>query len=94
MRRERLGRDDGDLRAGVQIDAAAALARDGAADDVDDAEHASAFALHFLDRGERVEGFARLADGDVERVLLDRRDCDSETRRLAPRARERAPAAR
>ena len=63
--------DDGDLRPGMQVDAAAAFARDGAADDVDDAEHAAALALDLLHRRERVERLARLADGDVERVLLD-----------------------
>ena len=48
-----------------------ALAGDRAADHVDHAEDAAALALDLLDRGERVEGLARLADGDVERVGLD-----------------------
>ncbi len=68
-----LGRHDGDLGTGVQIDAAAALARDRAADDVDDAEHAPALALDFLHRRQGVEGLARLADRDIERVALDDR---------------------
>src|SRR5688500_10946491 len=71
--RERLGRYDGDLRSGVQIDAASAFASNGAADDIDDAEHTATFALYLLDRGKRVERFTGLADGDVQRVLLDHR---------------------
>ena len=69
--RERLGRDDGDLGPRVQVDAAAAFARDRAADDVDDPEHAAALALDLLHGGERVERLAGLADGDVQRVVLD-----------------------
>ena len=68
---EGLGRHNGDLGTGVQIDAAAAFARDRAADDVDDAEHPPALALDFLHGRQGVEGLARLADGDIERVALD-----------------------
>ena len=57
----------------MDVDAAVALARDRAADDVDDAEHAAALALHLVHRRQRVGGLARLADGDVERVRLDDR---------------------
>ena len=55
----------------MQIHPAAAFARDRAADDIDDAEHAAALALDFLHGGERIEGFAGLTDCDVQRVLFD-----------------------
>ena len=70
---ESLGRHDGDFGTGMQVDAASAFSRDRAADDVDDAEHAPALALDFLHRRQGVEGLARLADGDIERVALDDR---------------------
>src|SRR5271165_6181583 len=57
----------------MNVDTAAAFPCDGAADRVDDAQHSSAFALDLLHRGERVEGFTGLTDGDVERVLLNHR---------------------
>src|SRR5687768_1230933 len=69
--RECLRRDDGNLRISMQIDAAAAFARDRAADDVHDAEDATALAFHFLYSGESVEGLARLDLGDIQRVLLN-----------------------
>ena len=89
---EGLGRDDGDLRPGMQIDALAAFARDRAADDVDDAQHAAALALDLLHRRQGVERLARLADGDVERVPLDHGIAVAELRcrlGMAGNARER-----
>src|SRR6516165_11088375 len=70
---EGFGRYDGDLGPGMQVYAASAFARDRAADDVDDAEHAAALALDLLHRRQGVEGLARLADGDIEGVALDDR---------------------
>ena len=59
----------------------AAFARDRAADDVDDAQHAAALALDLLHRRQGVERLARLADGDVERVHLDHGIAVAELRR-------------
>ncbi len=59
-----------------------------------DAQHAPALALHLLDRRQGVEGLARLADGDIERVLLDHRVAVAELRGRLGMRRECAPAAR
>ena len=56
LRRERLGRGDADLRAGVRVDGAVGLARRHAADDVADGDAAGAAALGLAQRGERVGG--------------------------------------
>ena len=68
---ERLGARDADFRACVQIDAAVACACDGRADSVTDGKCGCAFLLGFLEGGERVGGFAGLADGDYECTRLD-----------------------
>ena len=73
LRGERFGRGHADLRAGVHVNAAVALARDGAGDVVANAEGAIALALAFAQRAERVGGFAALADGEDERVARHRR---------------------
>ena len=76
----------------MDVDAAVARARDAAADGVDDAEHAPALALHLVHRRQRVGGLARLADRDVEAVLLDHRIAIAELRRrlgVGRHARER-----
>src|ERR1700730_3214795 len=70
---ERLGGDDGDLGPRVHVDAAATFPSDRATDDVDDAEHLPTLALDLLYRSESLEGFARLADRDIQRVTLDDR---------------------
>ena len=79
-RRERLRRSDRHLGPGVEVDPRAALAGDGAARGVDDAEDPASFALDLLDRGQGVEGLTRLADGDVEGVGLDDRVAVAELR--------------
>ena len=66
-----LGRRHRHLRARVHVDSAVGFAGDAAADHVDDAEHPAAAAAHLLHRHQRVDGLARLADRDVERVALD-----------------------
>ena len=71
LRREGLGRGDADFRAGVQVDAAVGLAGDRAADDVADRQRRVALALHFAQRGERVDRFAALRDGEQQRVAVD-----------------------
>ena len=48
--------------------------------DVDDAEHPAALALHLVHRGQGVGGLARLADRDVQAVLLDHRIAVAELR--------------
>ena len=68
---EGLGRDDGNFRPGMEVDAATAFAGDRAADRVDHAHDAATLALDLLHGGERVERFSRLTNCDVERVLLD-----------------------
>ena len=78
----------------MQIDALAALARDGAADDVDDAQDAAALALDLLHRRQGVERLARLADGDIERVPLDDGIAVAELRRGLGLRRECARASR
>ena len=61
---EGLGGGHRDLRAGVQIDAAAGLAGDGGADDVAQAHHEGAFLVGLAHGGQGVGGFAGLGDGD------------------------------
>ena len=73
LRGERLGRGHANLRAGVRVDRAFGLARRHAADDVADGEAAGALALGFAQRRQRVGGFARLRDGDGERLVVDDR---------------------
>jgi len=70
---EGLGRHDGDLRTGMQVDAASAFPRDRAADHIDDAEHPPTLALDLLHCRQRIERLARLADGDIERIAFDHR---------------------
>ncbi len=68
---ERLGAGYTDFRACVQIDAAVACACDCRADSVTDGKCGCAFLLGFLEGGERVGGFAGLADGNHERARFD-----------------------
>ena len=70
---QRLGAGDGDLGAGVEVDAAVALARDRRAHDVDQADAAPALAAYLLHGEQGVDGLAGLADRDVEGVGLDDR---------------------
>lgn len=72
LRGEGLGGGDTDLGPGVHVDAAVALAGDGAGDVIADAEGAMAFALAFAERGEGVGGFSALADGKDEGVFVHR----------------------
>ena len=58
---ERLGAGDADLGAGVQVDAAVHLARDGRADHVDQPERAGAAALGLADGRQRVGRLAATA---------------------------------
>ena len=73
LRRKGLGRGDADFRAGVQIDAAVGLLGDRAADHVADGQRRMPFALHFLQRGQRVGRLAALRDGEQQRVVVQRR---------------------
>ena len=70
---QRLGAGDRDLGPGVQVDAAVALAGDGRADDVDQADAAPALAAYLLHGEQGVDGLAGLAHRDVEGVGLDHR---------------------
>ena len=70
MAREGLGGSHGDLGAGMHVDAAFGLARDGRADDVADAQDVAALAL---DLPQGVEGVGRLAglgDGEPKAIAL------------------------
>ena len=67
-------------KAGGQGDDTGARPRDAAADDGDDAEKPATIALYFLNRRQRVVGFAGLAHRDVERVRLDHRVAVAEFR--------------
>ena len=73
LRRERLGRGDADLRAGVRVDRPVGLARGHAADDVADGDAAGALTLRLAQRGQRVGRLARLRDDDGERIRRDDR---------------------
>ena len=85
-RGQRLGGRDRDLGAGVQVDAAVALAGDRAAHHVDQADAPAALAVDLLDGEQGVDGLAGLADRDVERVRLDDRVAVAElARRLGVR---------
>ena len=70
LRSERFGRGDADLRPGVHVNAAVALAGDGAGDVVANAEGAVPLALALAQGGQGVGGFAALADDEDERVLV------------------------
>ena len=72
LRRERLGRGDANLRAGVRIDRAVGFARGHAADHVADGDAARALAARLAQRGQRVRGLTRL--GDDDRKLLPGHD--------------------
>ena len=63
---QRLGRGDRDLGAGVQVDAAVALAGDRRADDVHQSHDPTALAPDLLDREQGVDGLAGLAHRDVQ----------------------------
>ena len=69
--RVRLGRRHRHLWPRVHVDPSVDFPGDAAADHVDDAEHAAAAAAYLLHRHQGVDGLARLADRDVERVALD-----------------------
>ena len=73
LRRERFRRRDANLRSGMHVNAAIALARDRAGDVVANSERAITFASAFAQRAECVRGFAALADGENERVASHRR---------------------
>ena len=73
LRRERLGRGDADLRAGVRVDGAVGLARRHAADHVADGDAARALPARLAQRRQRVGGLAGLRDDDGELVLRDDR---------------------
>ena len=72
LRSERFRRRDADLRPGMHVNAAVALARDRAGDVVANAERAITFAPAFAQRAERVGGFSALTDGENERVARHR----------------------
>ena len=57
---EGFGRGDGLFRPRVNVDASSTQTSDGGANDVDHAEHLSAFELDFFDRRNGVCGLARL----------------------------------
>ena len=65
---EGLGRDTA-ISGPARVDAAPARPGDRAADDIDDAENAPALRVISCTGSQRIERLARLADGDVERVL-------------------------
>jgi hypothetical protein len=73
LARERLGRGDADLGAGVDVDAAVRLARDRGADDVDDAQRLGATTTRLAHGRQRVDGLARLGDHQHQRALVDDR---------------------
>ena len=77
---EGLGGGDGDLRPGVEVDAAAALAGDARAHHVDDAEDGPALAADLLDGPQGVEGLAGLAHRHVDGVRLNDRIAVAELR--------------
>ncbi len=68
---EGFGGGDADLGTGVHVDAAVALAGDGGADVITNAEGAEAFAAGFAHGTEGVCGFATLADGEEEGVAVE-----------------------
>ncbi len=68
---ESLRGGDADFRAGVGEDGAVGFAREHRAHHVADGENFGAFLAGFAFGGERVGGFAGLADGDREAVLVD-----------------------
>ena len=70
---ERLGAGDADFGAGVKIDAAVGLAGDAAADHVAQGQRRMSLALRFAQGGQGVGGFARLRDGQHDRVAVDGR---------------------
>ena len=57
----------------MQVDAAVGFAGDGAADDVDDGQDLVAASARFAQAGQRVGGFAGLADDEDERAGVDGR---------------------
>ncbi len=73
LRRERLGRGDTDLGAGVGVEDVVARARDRGFAHVADRERAGALPLALDQRGERVGRLAGLGDGDHERLVADNR---------------------
>ena len=73
LRRERLGAGDPDFGAGVEIDAALGLAGDGAADGVDDGQGRVSPALGFTQGAQGIGRFARLADHEDQRSIVERR---------------------
>ena len=80
LRSKRFGGRDADLRSGVHVNAAIALARDRARDVVANPERAITFAPAFAQRAERIGGFTALADGKNEGVVRSWACCDDETR--------------
>ena len=70
---EGLGGGDADLGPGMQVDAAIGFARDGAADDVADAQHLVAAPLALAQPRQRVERFAGLGDDHQQGVLVEGR---------------------
>ena len=70
---EGLGGGHPDLRAGVGVERALALARNGRTQHVADGEGPGAPLLRLLHRRQRVGGLARLGDGEHERLLPDHR---------------------
>ena len=73
LRRERFRCRHADLRSGVHVNSAVALARDRAGDVVANSQCAKAFAPAFTQRAERVRCFAALADGEDQRLGRHRR---------------------
>ncbi len=72
LRRKRFRRGDTDLRTGVHINPAVALARDRAGNVVANTEGAIAFPPALAQGAERVRGLAALADGEDEGVARHR----------------------
>ena len=70
---KRLGRGHADFRPGVRQNRSGGLARDHRAVHVADGQRLRAFHLGFALRGQRVGGFAGLADADGQRLGVDDR---------------------
>ena len=71
LRGERLGARHADFRARMQVHAAIARAGDGRTHAVTDGKRGRSLLLGFLEGGQRVGGFARLANREDQRARLD-----------------------
>ena len=94
LRGEGFCRRDADFWTGVRQNRAGRFARDHRAHHVADGERRRAFEFGFALAGERVGGFAGLADADCQRLRVENRIAIAELAAVVDFDRQCAPGAR